>query len=192
MSERACPLRLGLERQGPRTRNPPHTSRPREALGTGEESRPVEPVPRADLRLLVLDALYSVGDSSAAEQAVRQLAHYADAPLASGVAERSSQYYDLCTVALWRVAHRELRGVGRAIAQLRSAELPQDSTFTVAGSATCAAILEAALAAAQHQSSAHDARERLDSLLRTGPAGAGSVFFKGFAAGWQSARGSSA
>jgi hypothetical protein len=110
--------------------------------------------------LEILDALYWGGDTAAGERAARQLAPgAADGWAREGVAPNVSDAR-ACALAQWdlRAGRPETaRRVGRG---LRGVE----RTSAV----TCAALLEAVLAAADGRPDAPAALERLDSLMREG------------------------
>jgi serine/threonine-protein kinase len=143
--------------------------RPREAARIVQESRDrsrnVEFYALSD----VVEALYWGADSAAAAAVVRERAASADAPVPAGSTGTSPQYFDICSVNLWRVAHGELQPVPAAIAKLRLVQHPLDQ-FPTGYIAVCALVLETRLAAAQGSKDLPALLDRLDSLAQTGPA----------------------
>jgi hypothetical protein len=127
--------------------------RPAAALADTAGTDEAEYGAHAALYQRVLDALYGDGDSVDAATAARELS-----------AERSTP------ATLWRVSRRELDGASRAIGRLRR-HAPGDSPRSVATDNTCAALLEAKLAAASRSADADAALDRLDALIRSGPGG---------------------
>jgi serine/threonine-protein kinase len=132
--------------------------RPSEALAIARRDPEAQPPSHAYLRSLIEDALYGDGDSSAAAQAFRDLSPAAERPLARTLAEREEHASDICFVSLWRLLHRELRRLPRAIGQRPSA-----------GEGECAIILEAMLPTAQQRADVLAALDRADSLAQLSP-----------------------
>jgi eukaryotic-like serine/threonine-protein kinase len=119
-------------------------------------------------------ALYGYVDSAAAEEALARVAPIADGPPARDSAERAEQYWGICGVEWWRLAHGDTRTARAAIRRL-------------AGSDTgCGVMLEALLAAAEHRPDANAAFGRLDTLILTGRARPGWVMV---VARWREAQG---
>jgi serine/threonine-protein kinase len=117
----------------------------------------------------VVEALYWGADSATAAAVVRERSASADAPVPAGSPGTAPQYFDICSVNLWREAHGDLRTVPAAIAKLRRVPHPLDG-FQTGYIAVCAAVLETRLAAAQHPKELPVLLDRLDSLAQTGPA----------------------
>jgi len=112
---------------------------------------------------ILIYALYGYVDSTAAAEALARVAPIADAPLARDSSEREEQYWGICGVEWWRLAHGDTRTARAAIGRL-------------AGSMTgCGAMLEALLAAAEHRPDANAAFGRLDTLILAGGARPGWV-----------------
>jgi hypothetical protein len=131
--------------------------RPAAALADTAGADETEYGPHAALYQRVLDALYGDGDSASGGAAARELAR--------GEGEdREAAQTDLCVATLWRLSHGETAGAARAVERLRrraEGESPQSvTTHTI-----CATLLESKLAGAEL------AVDRLDALMRSGPAG---------------------
>ena len=120
--------------------------------------------------------LYWAGDSAFGRAMARAGAVRADAPLTRVPEEVGGQFWDICWVERWRVAHGELRNTRRAIARLRSA-VPMtrggvaDSSRTSEFGTLCADVLEASLATAKRDPAAPLLVSRLNDRLRTVPPG---------------------
>ncbi len=119
--------------------------------------------------------LYWDGDSAQARATARAWAVRADAPLTRIAGELSGQFWNICWVERWRLAHGELGTVSRALARLRS-PVPMvhdvaDSTRTAEFGTLCADILEASLATIQRKPDAGLLVSRLNDRLRTVPPG---------------------
>jgi hypothetical protein len=119
-------------------------------------------------------ALYGYVDSTAAAKALARLAPIAAGPLARDAAEREEQYFAICGVEWWRLAHGDTRTVRAAIARLASSAMG------------CGVMLEALLAAAEHRPDADAAFGRLDSLIIAGGARPGWALL---VARWREAQG---
>ena len=130
-----------------------------------EESMSAE----VQLRLQVLDALYSDGDTAVAGAAVQALAGRLVHPLASDVDHRSMQLADLCVVEQWRAWHGDVAGTARAIRVLGQPEETRYPVPGIAAGTACATLLDAIAAVQQRSPRASDALVRLDSLALTGP-----------------------
>jgi tRNA A-37 threonylcarbamoyl transferase component Bud32/tetratricopeptide (TPR) repeat protein len=114
--------------------------------------------------------LYWDGDSAVAAAAVRDASVLADAPLVARGEDRGGQYWNICWVERWRIAHGQLGTVRRAIARLRSRVPPglgpPDSTRTTEFGSLCADLLEASVATIERQPNAGALAHRLDARLR--------------------------
>jgi tetratricopeptide (TPR) repeat protein len=147
-----------------------NAGRPSEALRITVSQVDLQPAPRMHLRTRVRDALYWDGDREAGAAAVRELAAFADAPLASDPEERNAQFEDICIVEQWRLWNGELSHAESATRRLLSAQTPADSDTTVVYNQECAVLLQALLANAEDRPDADAALSRLESLARAGPA----------------------
>jgi hypothetical protein len=119
--------------------------------------------------------LYWDGDSAFARATARVAAVRADAPLTRVPLELSGQFWDICWVERWRMAHGQLATTHRAITRLRS-PVPSgrdiaDSTRTAEFGTLCADILEASLATLRSEANAPLLASRLNDRLRTVPPG---------------------
>ncbi len=102
--------------------------------------------PRAGVRSRIFEALSWGGDTSAAQAAAEQLRPFADGPAAAGPAAEP-QYYDLCAVSRWRVAHGDFGAAETASKRLRAANVSglgaYESGRLARITSLCAALLDA-------------------------------------------------
>jgi serine/threonine-protein kinase len=149
--------------------------RPRAAMALAAYG---EPNDEADSwrRRRIDDAIFGDGDTAAAAAAVRELGPSADGPSARDPAKREAQSVDICVVNLWRMTHRQPRGVARAIAALRAAGSPPIPSAAAARSMLCAALLDAMIASAEGRGDAGLALNRVDSLELAVPHQLGGSF----------------
>ena len=136
--------------------------RPRAAESAAEALQAIGSAPGGLVpRLRVLSALYSAGDTTAAEKALGTLqAQSADA-------ER--RYDDLCILEQWRLWHGDTSAVPRTIQQLRAAA-PNLRGTASERIRMCAVLLDALFATRTNRPDARARVAELDVLLRTGPA----------------------
>jgi tetratricopeptide (TPR) repeat protein len=142
--------------------------RPREALRALGE---LDDTSRPAFRSRIYEALYWGADTSAAVEAARQLAPYAESTGHRGEAARR-HFESLCVLATWRAARGDYRYAEAAIRQLRGARvtgpLPHDSPISVWQHATlCAALLEATRATALGLPDARTKLAQADAAART-------------------------
>ena len=131
--------------------------RPAAAIAALAQLGPKEDMPTLPMLAIVLYALNGYLDTTVVAEALARLALFADGPLARDPEEREWQYWTICTVEWWRLAHAETRTARAAITQLAGGQ--------VRG---CGVLLEALLAAAERRPDAGAAFGRLDSLLLAG------------------------
>jgi eukaryotic-like serine/threonine-protein kinase len=144
--------------------------RPREArllLDTIQHRMPPDLFPW-DIPLL--EAIHFSGDTTETAEAVRQLLASVDRPPGHDPATRERQDFDVCVLGQWWVAHGQQAAARGAIARLRAIAASRDSPSLVRSATICAMLLEAMQATATHQPDARSSVERLDSLMRLGPA----------------------
>jgi DNA-binding SARP family transcriptional activator len=102
--------------------------------------------PRAGVRSRIYEALSWGGDTSAAQAAAEQLGPLADRPALDGPSAEP-QYYDLCSVARWRVAHGDFAAAEAASKRLRAARVTglaaYESGRLARITSLCAALLDA-------------------------------------------------
>jgi len=114
----------------------------------------------------IWDALYWDGDTAAAAMAARELEEIT----VRLPADTYKRHLYSCSLEQWHLAHRQLTTVRRSIAEMRRAEVTPNykpsGRLIVRG---CAILLDALLAAAEQREDAGVYRERLDSLMLTGP-----------------------
>ena len=144
--------------------------RPALALALTSQLRDHQPSSDVHLRLRVLDAIYSEGDSLAAAAAADTLSTIADAPLDRDVDARGAQLADICVVEQWRLRQGITQSTHRGITHLRSADLPRRTIQVSANHRACASILDAWHAVATHRKDAVSRVAVLDSLMLSGPA----------------------
>jgi hypothetical protein len=142
-----------------------------------ESLQTLEPGSRAYLRLRILDALYGDGDSTAASDAARELAQYADAPLASATDSRALQLADICVLEQWRLSRGITAGASQAASLLRRSPLPRVVVPLSPNQVACAEILDATWSVVTHQADALRRLVRLDSLMLGGPAVSDAVTY---------------
>ncbi len=125
--------------------------------------------PRGGLRSRIHEALSWGGDTATASKAELQLRPFADAPTVPGPSAEP-QYYDLCSVARWRVAHGDYAAAYAASRRLRAAKVsglaPYESGRFVRVTTLCAALLDAERATALRLPEAGERLVFADSLAR--------------------------
>jgi tRNA A-37 threonylcarbamoyl transferase component Bud32/TolB-like protein len=123
----------------------------------------------------ITSELYWDGDTAFALATARGGAVRADASLTRVPRELAGQFWQMCWVERWRVAHGQLATVDRTIARLRSPVTlwrdVADSSRTAEFGTLCADVLEATVATLKHQPGAALLVSRLDDRLRTVPPG---------------------
>jgi len=119
--------------------------------------------------------LYWDGDAALARATAHAGAVRADAPLTPVPRELGDQFWQMCWVERWRVAHGELGMVGKTIARLRSPvtlwQDVADSARTSEFGTLCADVLEATVATLEHRPGAALLVTRLNDRLRPVPPG---------------------
>jgi eukaryotic-like serine/threonine-protein kinase len=144
--------------------------RPAAAAAALAHLGPIGVRPPWPLLRIVMTSHYGYVDSADAAEAVARLAPSADGPVPQDPAARIEQYYTICQVQWWRLAHGDTRTARAAIARLvADTRLVADRGFPVGGDV----MLEALLAAAERRPDAGAAFARLDTLLLTGAGPAG-------------------
>ncbi len=157
--------------------------RPAAAAATLAQLGPIEVRPPWPLLRIIMTGYYGYLDSTDAAEAVARLAPSADGPVAQDPAARIEQYYTICNLQWWRLAHGDTRTARAAIARLAAdTRLVADRGFP----SGCDLMLEALLAAAERRPDAGAAFARLDTFLLTGGAPPGWVME---VARWREAQG---
>jgi serine/threonine-protein kinase len=146
--------------------------RPAAAAAALARLGPLEARPSWPLLRIIVTAHYGYVDSTDAAVALARLAPFADGPMARDPAARIEQYYTICVVQWWRLAHGDTRTARAAIARLAA---DNHLVARTVGGVGCDVMLEALLADAEHRPDASAAFARLDTLLLTGGAPSGSV-----------------
>lgn len=132
-----------------------------------------QPATHPQLRLRVLDALYSNGDRGAASAAVDAMQQNVDAERRLTSADSAVRLADICVLGQWRLAMRDTAAARRAERVLRYAGtngLPRFPIPVGSNPSTCAELLDVSLAIAEHGPGARDRLAHLDSLMLGGPA----------------------
>jgi hypothetical protein len=149
------------------------------AMDRGQPQRAVAIVTRARVvedpnwtdseeRILVYDALYQEGDTSAGRTAAEHLAARASRPLPADRGARARRYFDLCAAAQWRLAEGQLEYARQAAQRLARTRTPEDAPGDVAEHRVCGQILRLRLALAEG-TQLEQAAALLDSLLTRSP-----------------------
>jgi hypothetical protein len=139
------------------------------ALAITERIHDLQPGLRSDLRLRVLDAIYSEGDRAAADVAATELEAATRVPPVGDLA-RGLQLADQCVLEQWRLEHGRTEQTQATINHLRTAPLPRTLIPVAANQRTCAMMLDAWFAVETHSSSAEGRVAALDSVTLSGPA----------------------
>jgi tetratricopeptide (TPR) repeat protein len=125
--------------------------------------------PRAGVRSRIFEALSWGGDTSAAQAAAEQLRPFADGPAVAGPSAEP-QYYDLCAVSRWRVAHGDFAAAEAASKRLRAAHVTglgaYESGRLARITSLCAALLDAERATGLRLADAERRLVVVDSLSR--------------------------
>ncbi|MDB4877728.1 MAG: transcriptional activator protein [Gemmatimonadetes bacterium] len=129
-----------------------------------------QPALHPQLRLRVLDALYSNGDYSAALAAAAQLERFVDGATPGARADSAVRLADACVVGQWRLSVRDTSGARAALRVLRTGGVLRFTVPVGANPSACAELLDASLAIAERGAAAHDRLAHLDSLMLSGPA----------------------
>jgi hypothetical protein len=142
----------------------------KEALEITSELARYQPALHPQLRLRVLDALYSRGDESAAQLAAADLTRSLERHTPATVADSAVRLADLCVVGQWRLASGDTSGTRAVLRPLRESGAPSFPVPVAANPLTCAELLDVSLAIEQHGAAARDRLAHLDSLMLSGPA----------------------
>ena len=142
----------------------------RTALAITGELGAYQPALHPQLRLRVLDALYSNGDKEAAQAAAAELARTSDARPPGTVADSAVRLADLCVLGQWNLSLGDTSAVRTVLKPLRQSGAPSFPVPVAANPMTCAELLDVSLAISQHGAAARDRLAHLDSLMLSGPA----------------------
>ena len=132
-----------------------------------------QPALHPELRLRILDALYSNGDRGAATAAAEQLSAMVRTSRPATASDSALRLADVCVLGQWRLATRDTTAVRRTVRTLRgsnSTTPPRVPVPVGANPATCAELLDVSLAIAERGAAARDRLAHLDSLMLSGPA----------------------
>ncbi|HTE45480.1 MAG TPA: BTAD domain-containing putative transcriptional regulator [Gemmatimonadaceae bacterium] len=129
-----------------------------------------QPALHPQLRLRVLDALYSRGDHAAAQAASARLDSLVVDNPAATMPDSAVRLADLCVLGQWRLAERDTAAARAAVRELRRGSAPRFPVPVGANPTACAELLDASLAIAERGVAARDRLAHLDSLMLSGPA----------------------
>ncbi len=146
-----------------------NAGRPKEGLALSAELAKTAETPRVHLHIRLSDAIYWEGDTSAATEAARELATWAESPLPRDSTERVQRYADICALEQWRLHQGSTKTTAQAIAKLRTVKNPTEWMEFVAQ--RCALVLEAWSGALNRRVDRSRVLSQLDSLMKTGPPG---------------------
>jgi DNA-binding SARP family transcriptional activator len=140
------------------------------ALTITEDLGGRQPALHPQLRLRVLDALYSHGDRDAASAAAKNLEHFVGESMPATVPDSAVRLADLCVLGQWRLAEHDTSAARTTVRELRGGGAPRFPVPVGANPATCAELIDASLAIAERGPAARDRLAHLDSLMLSGPA----------------------
>jgi DNA-binding SARP family transcriptional activator len=132
-----------------------------------------QPATHPQLRLRVLDALYSQGNRAAASAAVGALQQSVDERRRLTSADSAVRLADQCVLGQWWLATHDTAAARGAERALRAAGTATPVRFSVpvgSNPSTCAELLDVGLAIAERGVGARDRLAHLDSLMLSGPA----------------------
>jgi len=133
-----------------------------------------KPASHPQLRLRVLDVLYSSGDRVAADAAVDAMQQAVDVDRRLTPADSAVRLADVCVLGQWRLAMHDTSAARRDERMLRAAEesgvLPRYEVPVGVNPSTCAELLDVGLAIVERGAGARDRLAHLDSLMLGGPA----------------------
>jgi hypothetical protein len=128
-----------------------------------------QPSLHPQLRLRVLDALYSNGDRTAATAAATQLERAMNGPPPTARADSAVHLADACVLGQWRLASHDTSGAREMVNDLRAGGTLGFTIPVGANPSACAELLDASLAVAERGTAARDRLVHLDSLMLSGP-----------------------
>ncbi len=140
-----------------------------QALAITEELGARQPALHPQLRLRVLDALYSTGDRTAALAAATSLEHRVTATPTT-VADSAVRLADVCVLGQWRLSLHDTTGARESVRALRVAGPSHFPVAVGANPIACAELIDASLAIAERGPAGRDRLAHLDSLMLSGPA----------------------
>ncbi|HEX4681641.1 MAG TPA: BTAD domain-containing putative transcriptional regulator [Gemmatimonadaceae bacterium] len=143
------------------------------ALTIGGELGAIQPALHPQLRLRVLDALYSRGDRDAARgaaDALERSTRTADSRLPGSAPDSAVRMADLCVLAQWKLAQHDTAEVRSLIGALHAGAEARFPVPVGANPILCAELMETSLALASRGRAAADRLAHMDSLMLSGPA----------------------
>lgn len=140
------------------------------AFSITEELGRRQPALHPQLRLRVLDGLYSNADKNGAAAAATRLESFvATAPLMTP-ADSAVRQADVCVVGQWRLSQHDTTGARAAIRALRAVGTPRFPVPLGANPLACAELIDVSLAVIERGVGARERLAHLDSLMLSGPA----------------------
>lgn len=140
------------------------------ALAITNDLARYRPALHPQLRMRVLDALYSKGNRAAAQSAAADLARLTARRAPASAADTAVRLADLCVLGQWRLSLGDTGGVRSLIGPLRAARAPRIPVALAANPLTCAELLDVSLALDDRGPAARERLAHLDSLMLSGPA----------------------
>jgi len=139
------------------------------ALAVTRELAARESAMHPELRLRVLDALYSIGDRAAAVASVAALARLnTTSPVT--MPDSALHFADLCVLGQWWLSAGDTVAARGAVRELRIGGIPRFPIAVGANPLACAELLDVSLAIEERGPAARDRLAHLDSLMLSGPA----------------------
>jgi tetratricopeptide (TPR) repeat protein len=148
--------------------------RPAEALAIMRRRMAGEqPLRQRDHLSEVVDALYWDADTTLAAQLMAEVTETVDRHALVAVDPSDPTYFDICALALWRIAHHDLASVPALTADLRRGQRAYENApattsrqGSFSGMGMCADMLDAQLAAATHAPDLRARVAQIDSTTR--------------------------
>ena len=129
-----------------------------------------QPALHPQLRLRVLDALYSSVDRAPADSAAARLEALLATTTPLTRADSAVRLADVCVVAQWRLAAHDTAAARAAVRALRAGGASGFPVSVGANPASCAELVDVSLAVIERGAAARDRLAHLDSLMLSGPA----------------------
>jgi DNA-binding SARP family transcriptional activator/TolB-like protein len=140
------------------------------AFAITEELGRRQPGLHPDLRLRVLDGLYSNAEHSGAAAAASRLDSLLANTTPLTLADSAVRLADVCVVGQWRLAAHDTSAARAAVRALRAGVAARFPVPVGASPMTCAELIDVSLAVTEHGAAARDRLAHLDSLMLSGPA----------------------
>jgi DNA-binding SARP family transcriptional activator/Tfp pilus assembly protein PilF len=140
------------------------------AYAITEELGRRQPALHPQLRLRVLDGLYSNVDRAGAAAAAARLEAILSSTTPYTLADSAVRLADVCVLAQWRLASHDTAAARVAVRTLRAGVASRFPVPVGASPMTCAELIDVSLAVAERGAGARDRLAHLDSLMLSGPA----------------------